>query len=106
MWAIPERQDCAELLDLGVGTTQDVKDNFADLSRINRYLGGIGSLTRHIYPAFASIRRLESPVTLLDIGTGSAEIPLALAAWARQKRIQMRIFALDLSTRNLALACE
>src|SRR5258708_23875179 len=106
MWSIPERQDRAELLDIGVGTAQDVKDNFADLSRINRYLGGISALTRHIYPAFVSINREDNPITLLDIGTGSAEIPLSMAEWAHQKRIKLRLLALDLSPRNLALARE
>ncbi len=106
MWSIPERQDRAELLDIGVGTAQDVKDNFADLSRINRYLGGMSALTRHIYPAFVSINREDNSITLLDIGTGSAEIPLRMAEWAHQKRIKLRILALDLSTRNLVLARE
>ncbi len=106
MWSIPERQDRAELLDIGVGTAQDVKDNFADLSRINRYLGGISALTRYIYPALASINRVNNPITLLDIGTGSAEIPLRMAEWAHHKRIKLRILALDLSPRNLALARE
>jgi SAM-dependent methyltransferase len=104
MWPIPERQDRAELLDLGVGTPQDVKDNFADLRRINRYLGGVSALTRHLYPALVSLQHSRDSITVLDLGTGSAEIPLAVADWVSLRHLELRIIGLDLSTRNLALA--
>jgi ubiquinone/menaquinone biosynthesis C-methylase UbiE len=87
-----------ELLDLGVGTPQDVAENLFEMQRINDFLGGTRALTRHLYP-----RMLHSsaPVTLLDIGTGAAGLPLHLVAWARRHNRSVRVLALDRSARNL-----
>ena len=98
---VPPRRDAQELLDLGVGSVQDVKANFADLWRINRYLGGIRAVTQHLYPR---LQQPTEPQTVADIGTGSADMPAAIARWARHRQIDLRLWGLDLSARHLALA--
>ncbi len=100
-WLVPPRYDQPELLDMGAGTSADVKANLADLWRINRYLGGIPALTRHLFPR---LKALEGMVTLADIGTGSAEIPAFIARWARKHRLSVRIVAVDLAARHLDIA--
>ncbi len=92
------RAEEEELLDLGQGTSQDVAENLAEMQRINDVLGGTSALTRHLFP---HLLEHKDPVTLLDLGTGGAGFPLALAAWARQKRLPVRILAVDWSQRNL-----
>ena len=97
---MPSRIDSPELLDLGVGTDADVKANFADLWRINRYLGGLSALTQHVYPR---LLKHEGSPTLVDIGTGSGDMAAVIRRWAYQNRIDLRLWGLDLSARNLAL---
>ena len=100
-FGVPPRIDNPELLDLGVGTHEDVKANFADLWRINRYLGGVSALTEHIYPR---LLKYEGSPTLVDIGTGSGDIAAFIRRWAHQNQIDLKLWGLDLSARNLALA--
>lgn len=89
------------MLDLGVGTPSDVRSSFADLWRINRYLGGVPALTRHLFPR---LRAHAGLVTIADIGTGSAEIPALIARWAARRRLNVRILGIDVAARNLNLA--
>jgi SAM-dependent methyltransferase len=98
---VPARQDMQELLDLGAGSGADVQANFADLRRINHYLGGVRALTYHLYPRLA---RHRGSVKMVDIGAGSADLTVVIARWARQRQINLKLWALDLSARNLAVA--
>ena len=90
-----------ELLDAGEGTDEDVRKNLADLRRINRLLGG----TRVVLDALrrsvdgSSVERLS----LLDVGTGSADIPTEVCRWCRERGIEPFVAALDLSERNLRI---
>jgi ubiquinone/menaquinone biosynthesis C-methylase UbiE len=98
----PPRVYIEELLDLGEGTDDDVAQNLADLRRINRFLGG----QRIILGALAALTRDAGlrELSLLDVGTGSADIPGAVADWCRAHAIVSNITALDLSERNLRIA--
>jgi hypothetical protein len=100
-WLVPPRYDQPELLDLGAGTSADVKASLADLWRINRYLGGVPALTRHLFPR---LRAQTGVVTLADIGTGSAQIPALIARWAQKHRVSVRILAVDFAARHLDVA--
>ena len=98
---VPSRIDLPELLDMGAGTAQDVEANFADLRRINQYLGGLRALTLHLFPR---LRAHEGVATLVDIGTGSGDIPILITQWAERQQIPLKIWGFDLSARNLAVA--
>jgi hypothetical protein len=100
-WLVPPRYDQPELLDQGAGTPDDVRASLGDLWRINRYLGGIPALTRHLFPR---LRAHTGVVTLADIGTGSAEIPAFIARWARRQHLSVRILALEFAARHLEIA--
>ncbi|MBZ0307834.1 MAG: methyltransferase domain-containing protein [Anaerolineae bacterium] len=94
---IPARVDTPELLDLGLGTEEDVAANLREMWRINRYLGGLSALTSHLYP-----RLRHQNMSLADLGTGSGHIPHLLAAWARQQQLSLTILGIDMSHRNLS----
>ena len=100
-WPPLPRDDQPEWLDQGRGTTRDVAANLAEMARINRWLGGAHALTRHLYPR---ILAAPGPLSVLDLGTGSAEFPAQLAAWARAKGRVVRVIAVDWAARNLAIA--
>ena len=100
-WWVPARVDEPEWLDNHLGSLEDVRENFADMWRINRYLGGLRALTVHLFPR---LRTHKGVITIADLGTGSAEIPVTIARWARGEGLNVQILALDLSARNLAIA--
>lgn len=63
-----------------------------DLARINRVFGGIRVFFDHL-PSILS--GLAPPITILDVGTGYADIPRAIVRWARRKGIALTVEALD-----------
>src|SRR5947207_6414288 len=92
------RSDEPEWLDQGRGSSADVADNLDEMWRLNRWLGGLSALTRHLYPRLLAAR---APCSLLDLGTGSAQVPLAIAQWAGAHRVVVRVIGLDWAARNL-----
>jgi 2-polyprenyl-3-methyl-5-hydroxy-6-metoxy-1,4-benzoquinol methylase len=100
-WHVPLRSNAPEMLDLGAGSASDVRENFADMWRINRYLGGLSALTRHFYPRLLSH---EGTITVADIGTGAGDIPASLTRWAQVNGRDLRVWGMDFSARNLAVA--
>ncbi len=95
------RVDEPEWLDQGRGSSADVADNLDEMWRLNRWLGGLSALTRHLYPRLAAA---NAPCSLLDLGTGSAQMPLAIAGWARTHQVSVKLIGLDWASRNLAVA--
>src|SRR5687768_15014133 len=96
-----ERIDREELLDQQAGSEQDAAESLADLRRINRYLGGISTLMGQLEPRLAA---LGPGATVLDVGTGSADLPLAVARWARRRGRVLRVIGVDLTGRHLKVA--
>lgn len=95
------RVDRAERLDLGEGSLADAAASLEDMWRINRYLGGFSAITTHLYPRLRSHR---GTATILDLGTGSAHLPVAVAQWAAQNGHSVHIYAADRSARHLTIA--
>jgi SAM-dependent methyltransferase len=100
-WLGLPRDEQDEWLDQGRGTAGDVAANLGEMARINRWLGGLPALTRYLYPR---ILAASGPVSVLDLGTGSADFPAQLAAWARARGRVVRVIAVDWAARNLAVA--
>jgi 2-polyprenyl-3-methyl-5-hydroxy-6-metoxy-1,4-benzoquinol methylase len=94
----PPRIHEEELLDAGVGTDEDVARNLKDLRRVNRWLGG----TRVILDALRDqITDGTSQLSLLDVGTGSADIPMAVAECCSRLGVQATVVGADISERNI-----
>ncbi|GAB4508303.1 MAG: class I SAM-dependent methyltransferase [Anaerolineae bacterium] len=98
---LPRIHDQDELLDTGAGTPHDVQQSLDDLWRINRFLGGISAVTRHLYPRLC---REKVPVTLVDLGTGSGQLARHIAQWAQQNHCTLRVYGLDIAARHLNIA--
>ncbi len=74
--------DAREHLDGGLGDTATLDGNLADLARINRLFGGTNLSIEAIRRLVAESRSRAGnadPLRVLDVGTGAADIPLALA---------------------------
>jgi 2-polyprenyl-3-methyl-5-hydroxy-6-metoxy-1,4-benzoquinol methylase len=70
---VKRRANAPELLD---GTLEPVTlaGNLRDMARVNRWLGGADLSRRAIVP----LAMTPSPIAILDVGTGGADIPLRL----------------------------
>jgi SAM-dependent methyltransferase len=80
-----------ELLDGPLDDHAALAGNLRDLGRANRLLGGV-RLSAHALEALAPD---EPSVTMLDVGTGGADIPRELIArWQRRGR-RLRVVGLD-----------
>ena len=81
----------AERLDGPLDDRAALVGNLRDLRRVNRHLGGL-ALSAQGLDLLADGR---SELTLLDVGTGGADIPVALIrAWRRGRR-RLHVVALD-----------
>jgi SAM-dependent methyltransferase len=98
----PKRIYEEELLDAGEGTDADVAGSLVDLRRINQFLGGKKVLLRALSSCLD--RSNSKAISLLDVGTGSADLPMAIAAKCKQRSITAFIAAVDISERNLRIA--
>jgi hypothetical protein len=90
-----ERSNEAELMDGADYTDAELIENLADLRRVNRYLGGQRALTRHLFPMIEAIGRRR--ISLLDVGSGSGDIPARIVSWARGRGIEVECVALDMN---------
>lgn len=95
MLAPPSREASRdELMDRLDASPSELAWSLADIARLNR-IGAIQAIQRHVAPFFARSRAGE-PLRVLDVGTGAADIPLALARWAARHGHRIRIVALEL----------
>jgi ubiquinone/menaquinone biosynthesis C-methylase UbiE len=81
-----------ELLDGPLDDPAALAANLRDLTWINRRLGGI-ALSQRALDALAG--GWVGPLTLLDVGTGAADIPAALQERARRGGREVIVTALD-----------
>lgn len=94
------RSNAPELLDGKLDDPDTLRDNLRDLRRANRLTGGV-ALSRRAYAVLAPT---DVPVRLLDVGTGGADIPVALLAWARRTGRPLAVTATDSRTEVLDAA--
>ena len=91
-----------ELLDAGEGTDEDVARSLIDLRRVNRFLGGRKVVLRAISSLLDGTDTQH--LSLLDVGTGSADLPMAVAEYCRQRGLATFIAGVDISERNLRIS--
>lgn len=99
----PARREEPELLDADAHDPAELAANFRDIRRVNRLLGGVATSLRHL-PALVDAVPAGRPVTILDLATGSADIPLAVLRWARNRNRRVEIIASDVDPAILDLA--
>lgn len=93
---VPERMDAPD-----VGAVE-LERSLADLRGVNRWLGGTRLMIRLTGPLLARAER--SPVRLLDVATGSADVPVAIVRWCRSRGIGIRVTATDVHSTTVAAA--
>ena len=89
-----ERSREPEWIDGSDYTGEEFRDCLSDLRRINQLLGGQRALARRLFPLIEATGR--SHIRLLDIGTGSADLPRMVVEWARQRGRRVDFVVVDL----------
>ncbi len=81
-----------ELMDLPGVDPRELIHTLTDLAWLNRWLGGLRLVRMHMAlyldGAAASVR-------ILDVGTGYADVPRAIARWGRRTGLSVQIEAID-----------
>jgi ubiquinone/menaquinone biosynthesis C-methylase UbiE len=108
LMAPPPRAERAELIDSHEPSDADFAASFADIARVNRFLGGTAAVLQAFAPLVTDLPP-DRPVRVLDVATGSADIPRALVDAARRGRFgaagrRAEIVATDNHPKVLGLA--
>jgi 2-polyprenyl-3-methyl-5-hydroxy-6-metoxy-1,4-benzoquinol methylase len=108
LW-IPERKSLPELQDLPPDSysREELEGALTDLTRVNHYLGNGRAVVKNL--AALAAETADEGFTVLDVATGSADIPIAIVKWARQAGIRVGITAVDLDPISIGIArkrCE
>jgi SAM-dependent methyltransferase len=91
---VPARRFDPEWMDRPDNTPEDLNGALDDLHAVNRFLGGSKTLVDAVRP-FLLAHGAGEPLSVLDVGTGGADLPLDLVACARRLGRRIRIVAVD-----------
>lgn len=91
-----------EWMDEPTVDVEELARSLSDLRGVNRWLGGTRVVLRELAPILHRLRDRE--VRLLDVGTGSADLPVAVARWAERRGIRVRAIATDAHPATVAEA--
>lgn len=89
-----------EWMDRPQPVTPELADDLANLRTLNRWFGGISTVLDPLRDILTPDREWR----LLDLATGSGDIPLAVADWCHARGIRCRIDAVDFQASTLELA--
>lgn len=100
----PDRVAAAiEWMDLPEADGDERARALCDLARINRLFGGTRLILHHLASLLPG---LPSPVRILDVATGYADIPRVIARWARRHGLRAEIVGLDHQAKIVELAAQ
>ena len=94
-----QRSKELELMD-GETEWAILEQNYAEIERVNQYLGGNATLLKGL----GLLLDNQRPYTILDVGCGSGDAIAAMLKWAAKNGCQLHIIGLDYSETACALA--
>ncbi len=100
----PDRRTGPEVLDLSPEsyTFEEHDGALRELRLVNRCLGDVRVILNHLSTIAA--RRSREKLTVLDVGTGSGDIPAAISGWARKTGMEVSITAVDMNPQAIRIA--
>ena len=99
-----KRSEEKEMMDLPGNPRWLLEEDLANLRVFNRLFGGYRSALRGVQ-RLINDKKLDR-FSLLDVGTGSGDIPEMLAGWARNRRIAAAFTAMETEPVTLAAAAR
>ncbi|MCZ6679794.1 MAG: methyltransferase domain-containing protein [Candidatus Poribacteria bacterium] len=91
-----------ELLDDLSIVGEELDQTLAELRLVNSYLGGLSTTLAALAPELR--KSPERSYRILDLGTGSADIPAGIVRWARKHHLQVEVIATDINPYTCAYA--
>jgi methyltransferase family protein len=95
-------EHAVEMLD-GPAPVADLAESLTDVARLNALFGGRSITLAQLKRLLAHVPRARR-ISVLDVGTGGADIPRALVRWARKSGRPIRVIALDRDQATLGIA--
>jgi 2-polyprenyl-3-methyl-5-hydroxy-6-metoxy-1,4-benzoquinol methylase len=93
--------DAVEMMDLPDCDPRRLERTYRQFAMVNRALSGWRRLyARELRPLLTA----ESPMTVLDIGSGGGDLAVALARWAARDRVKLHVTGIDPDSRAHAFA--
>lgn len=90
-------------MDTGEASDEELGDALDFLAASNAFLGG-WSVLRERLEVWSRAWDKRKTVTMLDVGTGAADLPLRILSWGRRRRFHIEIVGIDADARILELA--
>jgi 2-polyprenyl-3-methyl-5-hydroxy-6-metoxy-1,4-benzoquinol methylase len=100
---LEHRSSADELMDTVLLPPRVVDDTLGFLEFTNRRFGGTGIVLRALQQ-WSARWPAGRTVTLLDVGTGAADIPRALVSWARSSGFNLEVTGIDIAGDIVAAA--
>jgi SAM-dependent methyltransferase len=97
-----ERSTKLEMMDAPEIPSELLIDDLGNLRLINRYLGNY----RNVLQGLARFAGKQNHFSLLDVGTGSGDVPRTIVQWARRAGLRARVGALEANRIAVAQAAE
>jgi ubiquinone/menaquinone biosynthesis C-methylase UbiE len=93
-----------ELIDRPDTDAASIREELRVLEVANRRFGGHHLVLEYLQRLLGSNR--PATLSVLDLGTGGADIPRAIAAWCRSRQIRVSVTAVDVNPGVLRVAGE
>ncbi len=100
-----QRLDQPELMDTHYYPLPVMRETLRFLEITNRYFGGHRVILNHL-DRWSVHWPNDKTITLLDVGTGGADIPRAIASWARRRNKKVHITGIDIVPEIVRIAQE
>lgn len=91
-----------EMMDFTGNSPALLADDLRNLRMLNRYLSGSRSVMLVLQRALG--REPLKHISVLDVGTGSADIPAAVVAWAKRRSIAAKIVGMEAASITARIA--
>jgi SAM-dependent methyltransferase len=99
-----KRSDEKEMMDCTGNRPDLLAEDLRNLRRLNRFLNGSRSVVIALRRALGR-ERLEQ-ISILDMGTGSADIPAAIFAWAKRRDLAAKIVGVEYESITARIAAD
>jgi ubiquinone/menaquinone biosynthesis C-methylase UbiE len=105
MMPLSVRMRQAEWMDEPNVDPLELRRSLKFIRRVNAVFGYTRATLSHL-DRFSRNWKNSAPITILDVATGSADIPHAIADWAQQHQFNVRIVGLDRHALTAQMATE
>jgi len=102
---VPARRHDTEWMDREGNARGDLEAALRDIRLVNRRMGGGRALLRAIEPLLDELSPGDT-LRVLDVGTGAADLPIAIVKRARRRGLRCEVVALERDPATAAIAAE